>query len=67
MDKIKYVKVERYLIEGGELTLLERINELIEEYNEIKANLKRMSYYNELDRRLKRLETIEVKRMLENK
>ncbi len=40
-----------------------KINELVEGYNEIKA---KMSYYNELDRRLKRLEKIEVKRMLDN-
>ena len=44
-----------------------KLDELIKGYNEIKANLKAMSYYNELDRRLKRLEKIEVMRMLDNK
>ncbi len=46
---------------------IEMIMELVEGYNEMKANIEKMSYYNELDRRLKRLETIEVKRMLDNK
>jgi len=46
---------------------MKKINELVEGYNEIKANFKKMSYYNELDRRLKRLEKIEVKRILDNK
>ncbi len=44
----------------------DKINELVDGNNEMKANLKAMSYYSELDRRLKRLEKIEVKRMLDN-
>ncbi len=47
--------------------IMKKVNELVEEYNKMKANLKAMSYYNELDKRLKRLEVIEVKRMLDNK
>ncbi len=41
-----------------------KLDELVEGYNEMKV---KMSYYNELDRRLKRLEKIEVMRMLDNK
>ncbi len=46
--------------------MVDKINELVEGYNEMEAKLKAMSYYNELDRRLKRLEKIEVKRILDN-
>ncbi len=47
--------------------MCDKLDELVEGHNEMKANLKAVSYYNELDRRLKRLEIIEVKRMLDNK
>ena len=72
MEKIER-KVE--LTNGFKLNLeelypnvfLDKLDELVEGYNEMKAKLKAMSYYNELDRRLKRLEKIEVMRMLDNK
>jgi len=60
MDKIN----ENYYLTDD---IMKKVNELVEEYNKMKANLKAMSYYNELDKRLKRLEKIEVKRILDNK
>ncbi len=68
MDKIDRQEFEgRYDKDSLLGKQLDKLDQLVEEYNEMKANLKAMSYYKELDRRLKRLEIIEVKRMLDNK
>lgn len=76
MDKIKekriykieeLEKIEINTLYNAVIDLGSRVEMLEHKYNEMKANFKKMSYYNELDRRLKRLEVIEIKRMLDNK
>ncbi len=91
MDRIYVNQIHK---ESAEVIMGNKINELVEGYNEIREEMlkvwdnvnyltervnndtirfenhikehKAVSYYNELDRRLKKLEKIEVKRMLDN-
>ena len=57
-------KIEKKWPDNVELR--NKVNELVDENTEIIDDIG-MSYYKELDRRLKRLEKIEVKRILDNK